>query len=50
MNVLKGGERKWSYSFKFIKLSMVEKQKTKKHDIFLFIIALKGLGSQIYKL
>lgn len=44
MSVSKGGERKWSYSLKFIKLSMVEKQKTKKTMIyFCLLLLLKGL-------
>lgn len=43
MKVLKGGERKHSNSFKFIKPSMVEKQKTKNMIYFCLLLLLKGL-------
>lgn len=44
MNVLKGGERKCSYSFMFIKLIQhVEKQKTKNMIYFYLLLLLKGL-------
>lgn len=44
MNVLKGGERKYSYSFMFIKLIQhVEKQKTKNMIYFCLLLLLKGL-------
>lgn len=50
MRILNGREKNHSHSCKFIKPSTVEKQKTKNMIYFFFIIALKGLGSQIYKL
>lgn len=43
MKILKGGEKKHSHSCKFIKPSMVEKQKTKNMIYFCLLLLLKGL-------
>lgn len=43
MKILKCGEKKHSHSCKFIKPTMVEKQKTKNMIYFCLLLLLKGL-------